>query len=434
VQVEIGADKSLTWKTVLSSTGETQSLGTIGKEGDHLIMAQWLGGGTQIGVVSLKTGSEDLLWSIVNAQGEQLERTFGNKGDLVVSGADFNGNGTADAAVVRLANGKAEWQIRYDMFTSEAVNETSAVFGKAGDRAFYASLDGTVDSLGMIRKGRGNRSMAQMRNLVTGEVRKFLRLPKFASVGTRPRAFPVPQSIGEDLIGFHVQKGQGTEIRIYTFGGTEVANAPFEGKGESVVGQFSPGGDYEVLFEGESESGMLDPEGGEVVETTNLSGISVDETNVNTVGAPTTSNPNNGGGGSGGGNSGGGSVSQCAQTVAWPGGHIYKTIGSTHFTDIRRNTVGVVLRSGARGPFPSCVEALDSSGRTIAKLGLYARGAGWAARYYAGIGCGAGTPFNGSRLASIARANTGSSRIYMKFDTVCYGPIEAAKCIGSQQC
>lgn len=429
VQVEVGGDKTLTWKAVLSGTAETKTLGTIGKEGDHLIMAQWLVGGTQIGVASLRTGSDDIVWSILNDKGESLQRTFGKRGDLVVSGADFNGNGTTDAAVVRLTNGKAQWQIRYDMFTSESVNETTVLFGKAGDRAFYASLDGTVDSLGMIRRGRGNRSTLQMRNLVTGKVRKFLRLPKFASVGTRPRAFPVSQSSGGDLIGFHVQKARETEIRIYSFGGAEVASAPFEGKGESVVGQFSSGEGYEVLFEGESESGMFDPVGGEVVEVANLSGIPVDEINVNTIGAPTNSKPNKGGGGSGGG-----SISQCSQTVGWPGSHIYKTIGSTHFTDIRRNTIGVILRLGARGPFPSCVEALDSSGRVVAKLGLYARGAGWAARYYAGIGCGAGTPFNGSRLGAIARTNTGSSRVYMKFGEVCYGPIEAARCIGSQQC
>ncbi len=435
VQVEVAGDKSLTWKAVLSGTGETKSLGSIGKEGDHLIMARWLGSGTQIGVVSLKTGSEEIVWSILDDKGEKFERTFGKKGDLVVSGADFNGNGTSDAAVVRLTQGKAEWQIRYDMFTSESVNETSVVFGKAGDRAFYASLDGVIDSLGLIGKGRGNRSMAQMRNLVTGDVRKFLRLPKFAGAGTRPRAFPVRQSTGEDLLGFQVQKGQGTEIRIYTFAGVEVGNVPFEGTGDSVVGQFSPGEDYEILFEGESESGIFHPGRGEVVGTTNLAGIPVDEINVNTLGAPTTSKPDNGGGdNSGGGGSDGGPISQCSQTVGWPSGHIYKTIGSTHFTDIRRNTIGVVLRMGARGPYPGCIEALDSSGRVVAKLGLYSRGAGWAARYYAGIGCGAGTPFNGSRVASIARTNTGSSRIYMNFDGVCYGPIEAMQCIGSQQC
>ncbi|MCO6429905.1 MAG: hypothetical protein J5J00_03515 [Deltaproteobacteria bacterium] len=119
---------------------------------------------------------------------------------------------------------------------------------------------------------------------------------------------------------------------------------------------------------------------------------------------------------------------------SWPGSHIYKTVGSHHFTDIRRNTIGLILKIGASGPFPSCVEALDSNGNVVAKLGLYARGAGWAARYYAGIGCGSSTPLNGSGVANKAKKNTGNSNIYMDFGSKCYGPIEANRCIGSSQC
>ena len=120
--------------------------------------------------------------------------------------------------------------------------------------------------------------------------------------------------------------------------------------------------------------------------------------------------------------------------VGWPGSHIYKTMGSEHFSDIRRNTIGVVIKPGGRGPFPSCIEAVTTSGSVVAKLGLYERGGKWGARYYAGIGCGAGTPYNGSGIASRARAKSGSSKIYMNFGGVCYGPIEASRCIGSQQC
>lgn len=436
VRIEIGGDKNLTWKALLSSNQSTQTLGTIGKEGDHVIMAQWLSEGTQIGVVSQKTGSNDLVWSILNNQGVRVERTFGQKGDLVIAGADFNGNGTSDAVVVRLNQGKAEWRVRYDMFASEAVNEVLETFGKSGDRAFYARLDGAADCIGVIRKGRGNRSMAQMKNLSTGQVRKFLRLPKFAGTGARPRAFPIRQESGEDLLGFLVEKAGESELRVYTFAGNEVTNAPFDGKGEVVVGQFdtaegSQG--YEVLFQGESETGVLNPAKGEMVAAPNLAGVPVDEININTMGSSSGSG-NTGGGGGGGGSGGGGSLAQCSEIVGWPGSHIYKTIGSEHFTDIRRNTIGVVLRTNARGPFPGCIEALDSSGKVVAKLGLYSQGAGWAARYYAGIGCGSGTPFNGSRVASIARANTGSTRIYMNFGGVCYGPIDASRCIGSQQC
>ena len=119
---------------------------------------------------------------------------------------------------------------------------------------------------------------------------------------------------------------------------------------------------------------------------------------------------------------------------SWPGTHIYKTVGSHHFTDIRRNTIGLILKNGARGPFPSCLEAKDSAGNVVAKLGLYAKGAGWAARYYAGIGCGSGTALNGAAVASRARAKTGNTNITVHFGSTCYGPINATQCIGSQQC
>jgi hypothetical protein len=169
-----------------------------------------------------------------------------------------------------------------------------------------------------------------------------------------------------------------------------------------------------------------------------LGGVPVDEININVLGTASGDAPGggSGGGGSGGGSSGGGSVAQCSSVLGWPGSHIYKIIGSTHFSpsDVRRNTIGLIVRRGGRGPFPSCIRAVDSSGTVVAQLGLYSRNDGWAARYYAGIGCGASTAFNGSAVASRARANTGSSNIYMNFDGICFGPIDAGSCVGSSQC
>jgi hypothetical protein len=61
-------------------------------------------------------------------------------------------------------------------------------------------------------------------------------------------------------------------------------------------------------------------------------------------------------------------------------------------------------------------------------------GGGWGARYYAGIRCAKSTPFGGAEVASRAMQSSGSSRIYMKFGNVCYGPFEANKCINSSSC
>ena len=440
-RVEIGSDDALTWKATLSTSGATSTLGTLGKKGDHLVMAQWLGIGTQIGVVSESTADDSIVWTVVNGAGTPVQFSFGSKGDLVVAGGDFNGNGVADAAVVRLVDGKATWQIALDPMTSGSVQPAEVVFGKAGDRVFFARVDSTaVDWIGVIGKGSGNRSVARMRNLVTGEVRRFSRIPKLASQGSRPRAFPIRQASGADLLGFQVSSGSTTRLTVSAFSGVRAYSAAFAGTGISVVGEFNASPGYEVAYQAAEESVVISPTAGEERETTFVDGVAVDEVNLNTVGSAQSGDTSGGGGsdsGSGGGSSDGSagdSVSQCSSIVSWPSGHIYKTIGSEHFFDVRRNTVGIVVKPGGRGPFPSCVQAIDTSGKVVAQLGLHARGAGWEARYYAGVGCGTGTPFNGASVAGKARANTGSPRIYMNFGGVCYGPIDAGVCIGSKQC
>jgi hypothetical protein len=219
---------------------------------------------------------------------------------------------------------------------------------------------------------------------------------------------------------------------VYRFNGTSVGRADFDGAGTPVVGQFLDTAGFEVAFIGDDDAGVFNAIEAQINAIDPSDDVPVDEININTVGQIETPNSDEGdsGGGSGGGSTG------CSQTVAWPSSHIYKIRGSEHFSpgDVRRNTVGVVLRNGARGPFPSCVEAITRSGQVVAKLGLYARNDGWAARYYAGWGCGTGTAVNGSALASRASQASGSSSVYMKFDGVCYGPIDPSRCIGSSQC
>jgi uncharacterized membrane protein YgcG len=440
VWIDEASDGSLTWKASGSATNTATTIGTLGMSGDEPVMAQWLGIGTQIGIVAADTATDTLKWSILGPNATRMDRTFGKPGDLVVAGADFNGNGTADAAVVRLVGGKATWEFAYDLFMSESPSTVTSQFGKAGDRVFFARVDDSaVDWIGVMRKGNRNRSNARMRNMVTGQARQFSRLPKFASSGARPRAFPIRQASGADLLGFQVEKAGITQLLVYNFGGTKIASELIPATGIVAVGDFTIENGYEVAFQSDQESVIVNPYQGELREVSNLGGTPVDEVSIAVRGEASSSDSNDsgaGGGTSGGGSdsSGGGSLSQCSSVTSWPGGHIYKIIGSEHFFDVRRNTIGIVVKPGGRGPFPGCVDAIDTKGTVIAKLGLYARGAGWEARYYAGVGCGTGTPFNGTSVAAKARANTGSSRIYMNFGGVCYGPIEASQCIGSKQC
>lgn len=124
----------------------------------------------------------------------------------------------------------------------------------------------------------------------------------------------------------------------------------------------------------------------------------------------------------------------CSRVQELPGAFIYKTVGSHHFTDIRRNTIGLIARPGVNMSWPSCIAVLDSAGEKIGSLSLYDTGDGWSARYYAGIGCASSEAFNGNAMADRARRNTRSEDIYFDFGSTCYGPVEADECVRSTSC
>ena len=432
--VQIGSDKSLTWLAELSTSQTQTTLGTLGKAGDAITMAQWLEGGTQIGVASLNATTNQIEWSIRDSEGNVRTKVLGKKGDLVVSGADLNGNGLADAAVVRLENKKAQWVVLFDLFASASPIEKTFQFGDGGDRVFYARAESgsAVDWIGVTRTGTNSKTLARMMDVNSGAIKLFSRLPKFASQGNRPRPFPIRQSSGSDLIGFSVGSGGKTSVKVFNLEGGAVSSSVLAGTGTSVVGEFLQGTGYEVLYEGGDLATFINPRDIDLTETVALGGIPVDEVNINSLGAEVTtpaptSTPTSG-------TPPGGPPAQCSRIVRMPSTHIYKTFGSKHFSDIRRKTIGLILKSGASGPFPSCIDAVDTKGNVIAKLGLYAVGGGWGARYYAGIRCARSTPYGGGEVATRALQSSGSSKIYMKFGDVCYGPFEANKCINSTSC
>jgi len=425
-----GSDGTLTWEAKLSSTTSSEQLGQLGKGGDIPILASWSVGAPQIGVVRENKSNKTLQW-IIDNNGTTVRRTFGKAGDLVVSGADFNGDGKADGAVVRLVDRKVRWVVAYDLFNSEkeTPETTSYTFGEVGDRVFYARPSGgSVDWIGVMRAGRGNKSTARLRNLVTSETLQYNRMPRFASQNDRPRAFPIRQDDGSDLVGFVTAANGKTLIRVFSFDGSAVGSHTFEGTGNQIVGDFDGNGEgYEVWFQGSKESGIFNPKSGDVTATSFGGKGVVDEFVVETVGTTAQPTPTPG-------PVDDVTASGCTTVAPWPGTHIYKTRGSDHFSDIRRHTIGVILKVGASGPFPQCVVAVDSKGNPIANLGLYQTGFGWAARYYAGWGCGSQTPLGGASVASAALAKTGTSNIYVKFDNVCYGPINASQCVNSISC
>jgi len=436
--VAIQSDKALAWKTQPSGTSTVQDLGLLGVNGNHLVLGRWFASASiNIATVSLDSESK-IKWTVRDSGGVDHTRTFGKSGDLVISGADFNSDGTTDAVVGRLNKSSAVWDLSTDLFTSSTPATSSFTFGKSGDRAFFARIEGTNAWLGTVRKGTGRKSLVRYKNIVTNEVRTYSRFPEYAAGSQRPRPVALKQASGADILAFQLSKGANTQFRFTTFSGQSVGDVEFDGTGIAVVGDFNSGAGEELAFQNDTTLFIHNPTLGETREFPALGSILVDEVNINTITSdstttpPTNNNPTppSNGGGDEGSNPG----ASCSTTKAWPGTLVYKTIGSTHFSDSRRNAIGLIAKIGYPGPYNSCVSAIDTKGNVVAKLGLYARGAGWAARWYQTLGCGAGSPMNGNAVASRARANTGSSNIYMNIGGVCYGPIDATKCIGSQQC
>lgn len=126
----------------------------------------------------------------------------------------------------------------------------------------------------------------------------------------------------------------------------------------------------------------------------------------------------------------------CKKVIPFQDQMIYKTLGAEHFgNSIRRYTIGLIFRGSVSGvPFIDCVNVIDGTGKTVAKLQLYAQGGSYAARYYAGIGCASDTPFGGDAVAERAKSSSDSEDIFFDFGSTCVGPVEADECQHSKQC
>ena len=132
----------------------------------------------------------------------------------------------------------------------------------------------------------------------------------------------------------------------------------------------------------------------------------------------------------------------CKTVQSFPSTYVYNTRGSDHFSsgDCRKNTVGIILKWGARGYPRSGYDIIDAKGNVIGAVGNYGQSwVGGPARYYACFGYGRSTNLNGSGLARAARRRGKSNNVYFRptdgsFKNVCYGPVNANNCANSASC
>lgn len=437
VIVQIGSDnsRSLSWNKLSSIDSNIHDLGRLGRAGDHIILRDWLNQGSpQIGVVSLNSQNNAISWKIRDTAQNTHTKIFGTGGQTVVSGGDFNNNGYGDAAIVYQRSRHLMWQIKYDIFSNESTEPQQVRFGKKGDQPFFASVNGNGDWLAVGRYIKANIGRLLFRHPVTGQTATVTVRGRMAGQLNKTIPHRLKQANGTDLVVLTQKLGGRTAFFFKKLDNSAAKRFVFSGNGDVAVGNFTDAPGQEIVLQQSNQQYLVfNPENKEKESWAGPEGILVDESNINRFKAVNTpsqpinppidtpntppNNPNNG---------------SCGQI---PSSFIYKTIGSSHFNDVRRNTIGLILRKGAPGPYPSCVEVKDTRGNLIAKMGgYYPAGDEWAARYYAGIGCGSSTPLNGAAIAKKAKSNTGSSLVIFDFGSKCYGPVDANRCIGSSQC
>ena len=128
-------------------------------------------------------------------------------------------------------------------------------------------------------------------------------------------------------------------------------------------------------------------------------------------------------------------ASACKSQRSLSGGEIWKSRQSPHIptSDRRKFSTALIYTRSARAPSGSCLSVLDSKGKEIHKLGIYARGESlYSARFYGGAGCGdAKSP---STIAALAKRNTGNTNVYIDTGSVCLKIPDPRQCYNSVGC
>lgn len=272
----------LVWNARGSASAEEELGQTFGASDDGLALAHWVDAETSnLGTVYQESVSDNLVWRILLSNGKVRKQYFGSAGELCISGADFDGNGIADAAVVKNDGKDLIWTVRYNLFASKKVKTKQFRFGKDGDRAFFINRGGTQDWVAVFGAGSGAKARLSLRNVRNGKVITKNKFQKSFAKNTRPRPFPVQNVNGSDAIAFVIADDRDTSLFVYDLEGRTIADEIFPGVGSEAVGDFDaedPG--EEIALQTSSGLTIFNPFSGALSSRTSVGGILADEINI----------------------------------------------------------------------------------------------------------------------------------------------------------
>lgn len=289
--VYIALDRTLVWQPIDVASGANLGTKNMGIVGDHIIMADWLGTGTpQTGIVRVEKKSSDIIWRVRNDAGENLQFKFGLAGDRVVSAADFDKSGAADAVVVRKVGKKLHWFIAYDPLRGGTIRN-EFVFGSASENIFYFNPDGAGIRFAALSE-KGSATKVRLLNPVTGKRKILGDLPLVNKRrGKKLLVLPLDAPNGRQVIAMVRIKGAKTTIAALdplkkknkTKKKAKIRSFTVPANGDVVVGNYLPEKGYEIAVRGVLQAFIVNTFTGARREISAPDGVLVDEFNINQV-------------------------------------------------------------------------------------------------------------------------------------------------------
>ncbi len=233
--------ESVRWQSVPSGDGSAIDT-EFGMPGDVLIPGYWLSPTEpSLALVSTDTTNNRLNWRALLTDGTVSKRALGAPGDYVIAGADFDGDGTADAATMRSTRGRFRWSTVLSHLTQSPGKTRQFTFGSDGQRILFLSVDGLKDSVGVFGLEKNRRSSTLVtRDISSKKQRRFPSFPVKLAKGLRPRPLPIQNPDGVDDLAFVTADDTDTTIEVYSINADLIDRVVLPGVGAVVVGEYNP--------------------------------------------------------------------------------------------------------------------------------------------------------------------------------------------------
>ncbi len=414
ILVNIDSEKKLDWSVLSSDSNFTSTVTLVGGEdfgrnGDHLIPANWTSSSTPIiGYARYKKGT-GVVWTVLDGESARSV-TFGKKAAYHVSGGDYDNDGINDMAMIS-ASGAATMRTNPFSGTPTDVNVKFSKRHKKRGKAFFYDPDGNGDRLALLVKAK-NRN-----HLVSYDIAGKRTRARF--IGRNKKAIrdvvPIQRPNGTDAVLLFLNRSAGTmNVRIQDpDNGQILFNKNFTSDKTILVGDYldASGGEFALR---DDDGGLTivnpwtDPETSTTI--TNPAGVVADHINVFTF-ASTSS-----GGGEGSSGGGGSLGAVCPSIASFGAGRLWKPAADAE--DNRRGKPALLFTGGSKsGVSSGAKNVYASNGEKICQLTYKASSIpgvnNGAAHFFSGwVG---GCSLTAGQMASKARQAAGNTNVYVQW-------------------